>query len=83
MRRWPRSRSNDYTLDSIKASPDKVEITGDPQAISSVNFLDTEEIPLAKMTDSGQKTVKIIIPDGIAVSKDTVNESNERDEEIH
>lgn len=65
--------SNDYTLDSIKASPDKVEITGDPQAISSVNFLDTEEISLAKMTDSGQKTVKIIIPDGITVSKDTVN----------
>ncbi len=64
---------NEYTLDSIKASPDKIEITGDPQAISSVNFLDTEEISLAKVTDSGQKTVKIIIPNGITVSKDTVS----------
>jgi hypothetical protein len=63
----------DYVLDSVKTTPDKILITGDPQVISTVNFLDTEKIALAKMTSSGQKTVKLVIPDGITVSKDTVD----------
>ncbi|WP_196594418.1 CdaR family protein [Pectinatus sottacetonis] len=61
-----------YVLDALKAYPDKVEITGDPKVISTVNFLDTESISLKDISSSQKKAVKIAIPEGITVSNDTV-----------
>ncbi len=61
-----------YVLDSLKASPDKVEITGNPEIISTVNSLDTEKMSLKKLTGSTTQTVKIAVPDGITVSNDSV-----------
>lgn len=61
-----------YILDSLKASPDKVEITGNPEIISTVNSLNTEKISLQKLTGSATQTVKIAVPDGITVSNDSV-----------
>lgn len=65
----------EFTLDSLKATPDKVEITGNPQVISTINSLDTAKISLAKMTGSGEQTVNLAVPDGITVSTNTVKVS--------
>lgn len=65
----------EYTLDSLKATPDKVEITGNPQIISTINYLDTEKFSLGKITASGDQTVNLLIPQGVTASTNTVTVS--------
>lgn len=65
--------SNDYVVKSIKAEPDKIEISGNAEVIGNLTYLSTEEISLAELTKPTTKTVKLIFPDGINVSTRDIN----------
>lgn len=62
-----------YDLESLKVTPDKVEITGDPQTISTINSIDTDKLSLSGLTSSTEQTVSLMIPDGVTASIDKVN----------
>ncbi len=61
-----------YSIDSLSVSPAKIEISGNPQAISTINSLDTQKIPLNNVTSSCQKAVRLSLPKGITVANDLV-----------
>lgn len=65
--------SNDYVVKSIKAEPDKIEISGNADIIGNLTYLSTEEISLAELTKPTTKTVKLIFPDGVNVSTQDIN----------
>lgn len=65
--------SNDYVVKSVKAEPDKIEISGNAEVIGNLTYLSTEEISLAELTKPTTKTVKLIFPDGINVSTQDIN----------
>lgn len=60
--------SNDYVVKSIKAEPDKIEISGNADIIGNLTYLSTEDISLAELTKPTTKTVKLVFPDGVNVS---------------
>lgn len=57
-----------YELAGVKTDPVKVEIAGNEQVISAISSLDTEKISLADVTRNADKSVKLILPDGVTVT---------------
>ncbi|MCB2306732.1 hypothetical protein LGL08_11850 [Clostridium estertheticum] len=54
-----------YTLGSIKAVPDTVDITGSLAELDNLKYLNTEEVDLSKITKSTTVEAKVIIPKGL------------------
>ncbi|WP_196008073.1 CdaR family protein [Clostridium tyrobutyricum] len=52
-------------IESILASPDKVDISGDADVISDINGLDTEPIDLSNISSNRTINAKLIIPDKV------------------
>lgn len=57
---------------SIKADPVKIEIAGDEAKTNAISSLSTEPISLDDVTKSQDKTVKLILPDGVTVTNPDV-----------
>ena len=57
-----------YELAGVKTDPVKIEIAGNEQVISAISSLDTEKISLADVTRNADKSVKLILPDGVTVT---------------
>ena len=59
---------NDYILKSVRVEPEKIEVSGNIDIIGNMTYLSTENISLAEMSAPTKKTVKLVIPDGVAAS---------------
>ena len=62
----------DYILKSVKVEPEKIEISGDADAIGPLMYLPTESISLANMTKATTLTVKLSVPGGVTVTNTDV-----------
>lgn len=56
---------DNFTLRSIVSSPDKVDISGNHDVISSIEGLNTEALDLSRISGNGSVDVKLIVPDGV------------------
>jgi YbbR domain-containing protein len=61
-----------FTLKSIQFSPEKVEIAGVPQLIENIDAVSTAPINLSNISKDTEQEVKLQLPDGVTVVKDTV-----------
>ena len=66
------SLNGELELVSAKVDPVKIEIAGDEAKTSTVSSLSTEPISLADVTKNMDKTVKLILPDGVTVTNPDV-----------
>lgn len=54
-----------YTLESVKAIPQALNITGSLAELNNLNYLNTEAVDLSKITKSTTMDAKVIIPNGL------------------
>ena len=66
------SLNGELELVSAKVDPVKIEMAGDEAKTSTVSSLSTEPISLADVTKNMDKTVKLILPDGVTVTNPDV-----------
>lgn len=66
------SLNGELELVSAKVDPVKIEIAGDEAKTGAVSSLSTEPISLADVTKNMDKTVKLILPDGVTVTNPDV-----------
>ena len=66
------SLNGELELVSAKVDPVKIESAGDEAKTSTVSSLSTEPISLADVTKNMDKTVKLILPDGVTVTNPDV-----------
>lgn len=60
--------STDYILKSVKIEPEKIEVSGNVDIIGNMTYLSTENISLAKTTESTKQTVRLKVPEGVNVT---------------
>ena len=61
-----------YDFVGSKVDPLKIELAGNEKVISAVDTLTTEKISLADVTGNTDRTVKLVLPEGIAVTNQEV-----------
>ncbi|MCC6848218.1 MAG: hypothetical protein IT294_06920 [Deltaproteobacteria bacterium] len=61
-----------YTIQSLKASPAKVQVSGPASLIDRLTALETEPFDLTDLTASTQKTVGLVRADQLSVKPETV-----------
>ena len=61
-----------FLLMNFAVDPLKIEIAGNEKAIAGVDTLMTEKISLAGVTGNTDRTVKLVLPEGIAVTNQEV-----------
>ena len=61
-----------YELAGVRVDPMKIEIAGNEQVISGITSLDTEKISLADVIKNTDKSVKLVLPDGVTVTNHEV-----------
>ena len=64
--------ANGFVLKGVKLTPDKIEITGDPQLVEKLESVNTEPINLANINKDAEGIVKLQLPEGITIEKDSV-----------
>lgn len=58
------------TVKNIEAVPSVVSITGSRLAILNIQMLLTENIDLKDLPEGGERSVKLILPEGVSLAKD-------------
>lgn len=66
-----------YTLTSIAAEVEEIEIFATSDVLADIEVIETEEIDLADITESGTIEVKLNLPEGVQVSEDVIEVSIE------
>lgn len=61
-----------YTVQSLKASPDKVQVSGPASLVDRLTALETEPFDLTDLAASAQKTVGFVRADQLSVKPETV-----------
>jgi YbbR domain-containing protein len=61
-----------YALKGIQLLPEKIEIAGSPQLIENIDAISTAPINLANISRDVDQEVKLQLPDGVSVVKNTV-----------
>ena len=64
--------SKDYELTGVRVDPAKIEIAGKNSVISGISSIETEKLSLTDVTRNTEKTVKLILPDGVTVTNHDV-----------
>ncbi|MBU3160326.1 hypothetical protein KPL37_11260 [Clostridium frigoris] len=59
------SLDSKYTLESIKAVPEALDITGSLTELNNLKYLNTEAVDLSKINKSTTINTKIIVPNGL------------------
>lgn len=57
-----------FSLGQVQVEPAKIEIAGEAGVIDKLTSIDTEKVEIADMKESGRKTVRLVIPEGVAIS---------------
>ncbi len=65
------------SIDDFSILPSQIEITGNPKIISTINFINTDRIPLNAL-QKGDVTVKLDLPTGITSNNKTVTISRKK-----
>lgn len=53
---------------SLKSDPAKIEIAGDEKNIAKIDYIETEKIDLKDITKDTERTVKLVLPEGVTVT---------------
>ena len=61
-----------YTLSDIRVEPSRVELAGISSALDAMTTLSTEPIPVAGLTESTERTVALVLPEGVTVTNKMV-----------
>lgn len=64
--------SQQLELAAVRVDPAKIEIAGTDKAIADVNSLPTEKISLVDVLGNTDKTVKLVLPNGVTVTNNNV-----------
>jgi YbbR domain-containing protein len=59
-----------YLVSAISVTPSSVTIIGDPAAVSTTDFLETEPIDISDKTADVSMDVKAVVPQGISIYKE-------------
>ncbi|CAM3014516.1 CdaR family protein [Hathewaya histolytica] len=59
--------ANNFNLNGVEPSKDKVKISGEEKVIRNITFIKTEQINLNGLTSNSNKEVKLVIPRDIEV----------------
>ncbi len=62
----------DYTLEEVQAEPARIELAGASTTLDAVTSISTEPIPLAGLTESAERTVSLVLPEGVTVTNKMV-----------
>lgn len=62
-----------YILSSIKAVPEKLDVTGSVAALNGIENLNTETIDLSQINSSTTVNVGVVIPEGLSLVNDSNN----------
>lgn len=58
------------TVASIESNPKSIEISGDSEVIDQISSINTENINLSAITDSTNKEVQLVLPEGVNIVGD-------------
>ena len=61
-----------YTLTDIRVEPSRIELAGTSAVLDAVTALSTEPIPVVGLTDSADRTVALVLPEGVTVTNKMV-----------
>ncbi|MCE5287484.1 MAG: hypothetical protein LLG02_16795 [Pelosinus sp.] len=61
-----------FVLQGIELIPEKIEIAGAPQLVEDIDAVSTEPINLVKINKDTEQEIKLQLPDGVTVVKNTV-----------
>ena len=61
-----------YTLSDIRVEPSRVELAGTSAALDAVTTLSTEPIPVVGLTEQTERTVALVLPEGVTVTNKMV-----------
>lgn len=64
--------STKYLLKSVRVEPQKVQIGGDADKLNKINYISTQPISLADVTETTTKTVGLDVPDGLTVPNEEI-----------
>lgn len=53
------------TVKKVEVQPAVISVTGSSEALASLHFIETEEIKLENLPASGEKKVKVVLPEGV------------------
>ena len=62
-----------YTLADIRVEPSRIELAGTTPVLDAVTTLSTEPIPVVGLTESTERTVSLVLPEGVTVTNKMVN----------
>lgn len=61
-----------YELGTVRVDPAKIEIAGRDDMLAKISSIETEKISLAGLTKNADKTVQLVLPDGVTVTNHAV-----------
>ncbi len=67
------SVASGYTLTDIRVEPSRIELAGTSAALDAMTALSTEPIPVVGLTESTERTVALMVPEGVTVTNKMVN----------
>lgn len=59
-----------FYISKVIVSPDSISVSGTDSILSNINFLDTAPVDVSGISGSQDRTVSLVIPDGVALDKD-------------
>ncbi|MBP5199680.1 MAG: hypothetical protein J6Z82_03435 [Schwartzia sp.] len=62
-----------YRIAGTRVEPSRIELTGTGEALDAVTALSTEPIFVAGLTESMNKSVELVLPEGVTVTNKMVN----------
>ena len=62
-----------YTLAEIRVEPSRIELAGISAVLDTMTVLSTEPIPVVGLTESTERTVALMVPEGVTVTNKMVN----------
>ena len=64
--------SSGHTISEIKVTPARVELAGMEEALGSVNYISTESVSVEGISESVDRVVSLVVPEGITVTNKKV-----------
>mgnify|MGYP003310817950 CR=1 FL=1 len=62
-----------YKVESVRVTPEKIEIAGDSEVLKELKSVDTGKIPLKDKTGSFQTKASLALPEGVTVTNSVID----------
>lgn len=63
----------EYTLTSVVPNIEEIEVFATSDILENIEMIETEEVDLSEITESGTIEVKLVLPDGVQVADDMIS----------